>query len=179
MQNKIFAATPYDIFYYNTDDNSINHLSKVNGLSDIGINTIKYDKSSNLVFVGYTNTNIDLIDSQDNVTNIPDIYNKYILGNKTINSAFFHNDLIYVCCGFGIVVIDTKRNEVKDTYIIGNNGSYLGVNDLTICDNILYAATENGIYYADADNQFLADYSQWKRFSHHMPHQNDNFSIQP
>ena len=176
MQNKVFAATPYDIFYYNTDDNSINHLSKVNGLSDIGINIIKYDKSSNLMFVGYTDTNIDLIDNQDNVTNIPDIYNKYILGNKTINNAFFHNDLIYVCCGFGIVVIDVKRNEVKDTYIIGNNGSYLGVNDLTICDNILYAATENGIYYADADNQFLADYSQWRRFTNHLPHQNDNFS---
>lgn len=176
MHNKVFAATPYDIFYYNTDDNSINHLSKVNGLSDIGINIIKYDSSSDLLFVGYTDTNIDLIDNQDNVTNIPDIYNKYILGNKTINNAFFHNDLIYVCCGFGIVVIDIKRNEVKDTYIIGNNGSYLGVNDLTICDNVFYAATENGIYYASVDNQFLADYSQWKRFVHHMPHQSDNFS---
>ena len=176
MQNKIFAATPYDIFYYNTDDNSVNHLSKVNGLSDIGINIIRYDEHSGMMFVGYTNTNIDLIDNQDNVTNIPDIYNKYILGNKTINNAFFHNNLIYVCCGFGIVVIDIKRNEVKDTYIIGNNGSYLGVNDLTICNNIFYAATENGIYYADADNQFLADYSQWRRFTNHLPHQNDNFS---
>lgn len=175
MHNKVFAATPYDIFYYNTDDNSVNHLSKVNGLSDIGINIIKYDSSSDLLFVGYTDTNIDLIDNHDNVTNIPDIYNKYILGNKTINNAFFHNDLIYVCCGFGIVVIDIKRNEVKDTYIIGNNGSYLGVNDLTICDNVFYAATENGIYYASADNQFLADYSQWKRFIN-MPHQTDNFS---
>jgi hypothetical protein len=75
MHNKVFAATPYDIFYYNTDDNSVNHLSKVNGLSDIGINIIKYDSSSDLLFVGYTDTNIDLIDNHDNVINIPDIYN--------------------------------------------------------------------------------------------------------
>ena len=37
IQEKIFAATPYEIFYYNTNDNSINKLSKVEGLSDFGI----------------------------------------------------------------------------------------------------------------------------------------------
>lgn len=176
MQNKIFAATPFDIYYYNTNDNSINHLSKVTGLSDIGISVIKYSKQYNALLVGYSNTNIDIIDNYDNVTNIPDIKNKYILGNKTINNVFFNGRYAYVCCGFGIVVIDLKRHEVKDTYIIGENGSYLGVNDLTICDNIFYAATENGIYYADASNNHLADFSQWKRFMHHMPNPNGNYS---
>lgn len=176
MHNNIFAATPFDIFYYNTNDNSINHLSKVNGLSDMGISIIKYSKSADVLFVGYENTNIDIIDNNGNTTNIPDIYNKYILGNKTINDVFFKEDFAYVCCGFGIVVIDLKRNEVKDTYIIGNNGIYLGVNDLTICDDIFYAATEQGIYYADANNAHLADYSQWSRFKHHLPNAVNNFS---
>ena len=165
MGNNVFAATPYDIYYYNTNDNSINHLSKVNGLSDIGISVIRYSESAGVMFVGYTNTNIDIIDNQGDVINIPDIYNKYILGDKTINNVFFNNHLAYVCCGFGIVVIDLRRYEVKDTYIIGPNGSYLGVNDLTICGNIFYAATTNGVYYATADNPFLADFSQWKRIT--------------
>ena len=136
MGNNVFAATPYDIYYYNTNDNSINHLSKVNGLSDIGISVIRYSEAAGVMFVGYTNTNIDIIDNQGDVINIPDIYNKYILGDKTINNVFFNSNFAYVCCGFGIVVIDLRRYEVKDTYIIGPNGSYLGVNDLTICDNI-------------------------------------------
>ena len=176
MHNNIFAATPYDIFYYNVKDNSINHLSKVNGLSDMGISIIKYSKSSDALFVGYSNTNIDIIDNQGDVTNIPDIYNKYILGNKTINNVFFNGNHAYVCCGFGIVVIDLKRNEVKDTYVIGPEGNYLGVNDLTICNNVFYAATEHGIYYAETDNPFLADFSQWKRFAHNLPHASSNFS---
>lgn len=176
MDNNIFAATPYDIFYYNTDDNSINRLSKVNGLSDIGISIVRYSKSADIMFVGYTNANIDIIDNQGNITNIPDIYNKYILGNKTINNVFFNDNYAYVCCGFGIVVIDLKRNEVKDTYIIGNNGSYLNVNDITVCNNVFYAATENGIYYADADNTNLADYSQWERFKNNLPNYTKNFS---
>lgn len=176
MHGKVFSATPYDIYYYNTADNSVNHLTKVNGLSDIGVSVIRYSKSADIIFVGYTDTNIDIIDNQDNVINIPDIYNKYILGEKTINDVFFNDKYAYVCCGFGIVVIDLQRYEVKDTYIIGNNGSYLCVNDLTICDGIFYAATANGIYYASADNPQLADFSQWHRMGHGMPHYNHNFS---
>jgi ligand-binding sensor domain-containing protein len=176
MHEKVFSATSYDIYYYNIADNSINHLSKVNGLSDIGISVIRHDKTSDVIFVGYTDTNIDIIDNQDNVINIPDIYNKYILGDKTINNVFFNSKFAYVCCGFGIVVIDMQRMEVKDTYIIGNNGSYLCVNDLTICDGIFYAATVNGIYYADVDNPQLADFSQWKRIGHGLPHSTSNFS---
>ena len=176
MHDNIYAATPYDIFYYNTNDNSINHLSKVNGMSDMGISIIRYSEPKDIMFVGYTNTNIDIIDNQGNVTNIPDIYNKYILGNKTINNVFFKEHLAYVCCGFGIVVIDLDRSEVKDTYIIGPNGNYLGVNDLTLLNNVFYAATESGIYYAEADNNNLADFSQWTRFSHHLPNATSNFS---
>ena len=176
MHNNIFAATPYDIFYYNTDDNSINHLSKVNGLSDMGISIIRYSSHFDIMFVGYTDTNIDIIDSDGDITNIPDIYNKYILGEKTINNVFFNGKYAYVCCGFGIVVIDMERNEVKDTYILGAGGTYLGVNDLTICNGYFYAATQTGVYYAKVDNEHLADYSQWQRFQSGLPHHRDNFS---
>ena len=176
MQDNIFAATPYDIFYYNTNDNSINHLSKVNGLSDMGISVIKHCETKDLLFVGYSNTNIDIIDNQGNVTNIPDIYNKYILGNKTINNVFFNGNFAYVCCGFGIVVIDLRRNEVNDTYFFQTENNYLGVNDLTICDSVFFAATERGIYYAKTSNSHLADFSQWKQFRHHLPNTDGNFS---
>ena len=41
VDEKIYAATPYEVFYYNTGDNSINKLSKVNGLSDFGISVMR------------------------------------------------------------------------------------------------------------------------------------------
>ena len=176
MHNKVFAATPYDIFYYNLDDNSINHLSKVNGLSDMGINIIKYSESADKLFVGYSNTNIDIIDNQGNVINIPDIYNKYILGNKTINDVFFNEQYAYVCCGFGVVVVDLQRYEINDTYFFSIDNNYLGVNDFTLFNGIFYAATENGIYYAEKDNSHLADFSQWRKFRHDLPYTDENFS---
>lgn len=161
MHDKIFAATPYEVFYYNTNDNSINKLSKVNGLSDFGINVIRYNPKMDLIFVGYTNTNIDLIDNEGNIFNISDIKDKSGLGKKIINDVYFIDQYAYVCCGFGIVVIDLSRKEVKDTYIIGEGGSYLNVNDITVFNNNLYAATANGIYYASLESANLADPSQW------------------
>ena len=175
VHDKVYAATPYEVFYYNTKDNSINKLSKVNGLSDFGISIMRYNPKTDMIFVGYTNTNIDIIDKDGEIINISDIKNKNILGNKNINDVYFVDDKAYVCCGFGIVLVDLTKMEVKDTYIIGNNSSYVNVNDITLYDGKLYAATSNGVYYADYDNNHLADYSQWTK-DVTMIHDNLNYS---
>lgn len=175
MGEKIFAATPYEIYYYNTDDNSINKLSKVNGLSDFGISVMRFNPKNEMLFVGYSNTNIDIIDRNGKIINLNDIKNKNILGNKSINDIFFVNDMAYVCCGFGIVLIDMTRMEVKDTYILGENGTYLNVNDITLHDDRLYAATSNGVYYADYNSSNLADFSQWSQDTS-MIHKELNYS---
>ena len=160
---KIYAATPYELFYYNTGDNSINKLTKVNGLSDFGINVMGYNPHTNMLIIGYSNANIDIIDKNGNIINISDIKNKNILGNKNINSIYFIDDKAYLCCGFGIVLLDLKRIEIKETYIIGENGSYINVNDITLYKDKLYAATSQGIYYADYNNKNLVDFSQWTK----------------
>ena len=175
VNEKIYAATPYEIFYYNTGDNSINKLTKVNGLSDFGINIMRYNPHTDMIFIGYSNANIDIIDKNENITNISDIKNKSILGNKSINDVYFIDDKAYLCCGFGIVLIDLKKMEIKDTYIIGKNGSYLNINDITLYNDKLYAATSNGIYYADYHNENLVDFSQWT-FDTTLIHNNLNYS---
>lgn len=161
VNEKIYAATPYEIFYYNTGDNSINKLSKVNGLSDFGISVMRYNPETETVVVGYSNANIDIIDKNENIINISDIKNKNILADKNINEINFIGNKAYICCGFGIVVLDLMKLEISDTYIIGDNGSYLKINDLTLYNDKLYAATSEGIYYADYDNKNLVDFSQW------------------
>ena len=175
VNEKIYAATPYEIFYYNTGDNSINKLTKVNGLSDFGINIMRYNPHTDMIFIGYSNANIDIIDKNENITNISDIKNKSILGNKSINDVYFIDDKAYLCCGFGIVLIDLKKMEIKDTYIIGKNGSYLNINDITLYNDKLYAATSNGIYYADYHNENLVDFSQWT-YDTTLIHNNLNYS---
>ena len=159
--SKTFAATDYELFYYDTEDNSINILNKVNGLSDIGVSTIRYNQSQRKLFVAYTNCNVDLIDNDLNIKNMSDIKDKNILGNKTINNVFFDGDLAYVACGFGIVVFDLKREEVKDTYYIGNQGDAVNVTDIAIYNERIYACSDDGVYYASLNAPNLAYYSAW------------------
>ena len=159
--NKIYAATQYELFYYDTEDNSINILNKINGLSDIGISTIGYNESQRKLFVAYTNANVDLIDHDGNIHNMSDIKDKNIVGNKSINHVYFNGDLAYVACGFGIVVFDLKKEEVKDTYYIGNQGDMVNVTDVAFYNGRIYACTDNGVYYAAQDAQNLANYAAW------------------
>ena len=159
--NKIYAATQYELFYYDTEDNSINILNKINGLSDIGISTIGYNESQRKLFVAYTNANVDLIDHDGNIHNMSDIKDKNIVGNKSINHVCFDGDLAYVACGFGIVVFDLKKEEVKDTYYIGNQGDMVNVTDVALYNGRIYACTDNGVYYAAQDAQNLANYAAW------------------
>lgn len=175
INDNIFTATPYEIFYYNTNDNSINKLSKVEGLSDFGINVMRYNHNTGHIFVGYTNANIDIIDKNHEIININDIKNKNIIGGKTINDVFFIDDYAYVCCSFGIVVVDMTRMEIHDTYVIGENGKYLNVNDIALYNNRIYAATSEGVYYANFPNEHLADFSQWTR-DKSMIHSDINYS---
>ncbi|MBI9036714.1 MAG: T9SS type A sorting domain-containing protein [Bacteroidales bacterium] len=158
----IYCATPYSLFYYNKTDESVQRLTKVNGLSDVGINAINYSSDHKTLVIAYSNTNIDLIKGNV-IINIPDIKRKTILGNKTISKILFIDKYAYLSCGFGIVVLDVENEEIHDTYYIGPEGSKINILDLTFNDTAFFAATESGIYYASLTNPNLANFSSWTK----------------
>jgi streptogramin lyase len=161
-KNNIYCATPYNVFYYDKDDNSINRLTKVSGLSDIGVSAINYHSGLNTLIIAYSNTNIDLI-KNGRIINVSDIKRKQMLGNKTIYNIELIDKYAYLSCGFGIVVLDIEKYEILDTYFIGPEGSQINVFDLSHSshDSTLYAATESGVYSASLNSPNLADYSSW------------------
>ena len=161
--SKMFAATESGLFALNRADNSLERINKVNGLSDINIKTISWNESRGLLFVGYKNANIDIVKGKD-IINLPDIKRAQIVGNKTVNGVHFIGGLAYVACGFGIVVIDLDRMEVKDTYYIGPNGSYIEVFEIISDATNLYAGTSDGVYHASLSDPNLANFNAWSRY---------------
>ena len=160
--NEIYAATPYAIFSVNKSDNSVARMSKINGLSDIGITAIQYNEQTKKVVLTYANANIDLIDQSMFVQNIPDIKRKQILGNDSIHSIFCHEQFAYLACGFGIVVLDVAKEEIKDTYYIGDDGGFVNVLSITIDPNdTIWAATDEGIFKASLNDPNLVSFTSW------------------
>lgn len=162
----IYAATPYSVFSYNKKDGAVTRLSKVNGLSDIGVSAMVASPDQSTLVIAYTNTNIDLIQN-GRIINISDIKRKPILGNKTINKVTFINDLAYLSCGFGIVVMNVVRHEIVDTYYIGPDGSNMNVLDVAFHEpsGFIYAATETGVYRAHINSPNLAHFEYWSLVS--------------
>ncbi len=159
--NLIFCATPYSLFYLEKSENSIQRLTKVNGLSDIGVSAIAYNEAYQTLVIAYTNANIDLVKG-NTIVNISDIKRKPILGNKNINSIMFIDQFAYLACGFGIVVLDIEKEEFPEPiYYIGQDGSQINVMDVAYGMDSLFAATEAGIYKADINSPNLADYTSW------------------
>ncbi len=156
----VYCVTTSGVFSYQKADNSMNRLSKVNGLSDIEGVVVNVNPYNGKVLIAYKNSNLDIIENNI-IVNISDIKRKSIIGNKSINNIYFINEFAYLSCGFGIVVINTDRDEVKDTYYIGPSGGFLNVRDITSDGTYLYAATDIGIYRALLNDPNLANYSSW------------------
>lgn len=161
VDEMVYSATSLSIFTYNKLDNRVDRFDKVRGLNDIGINKIGYNSTTRELLVAYSNANLDIITEDGIIINVPDIKDKEILGNKTINNITFKDHFAYLSCGFGIVILNMERIEIADTYYIGPNGDALNVYDVTYNDTSLIAATESGIYFADITSINLADYNQW------------------
>jgi streptogramin lyase len=158
--DKIYAATPTHVFSVDAD-RVYETFTKANGLNDIGISTIAFDATSRQLLIAYKNSNIDLLNEAGTVININDIKRSTISGDKTINHVFFYNDFAYLSTGLGIVVVDVKKLEVKDTYFIGANASKIKVNGFARDANFLYAATANGLKRCAASATNPADFSNW------------------
>jgi hypothetical protein len=164
--DRVYCANELALFYYVKSQGSVQKLSKVSvdGLSDIGICAIAYHSTLSTLVVAYDDGNIDLVGSLG-VVNIPDIKRKQMSGLKNINKINFIGNYAYLCCAFGLVVLDLENNEIKDTYRFGTNGADINVFDLTTDGSYFYAATEQGVYKASVSAPNLVDYSYWTRLS--------------
>ncbi len=80
----VYASNGTGIIKYTISDGSTELISKINGLSDIGITLLRYNPYNGALLIVYNNANIDVL--KDGVfTNFPDIKRKTITGKKNIN----------------------------------------------------------------------------------------------
>ena len=153
----LFVLASNDLYQYNKQDQSIVTYDKVNGLSDTYITHIRWCQQAKRLVVVYSNTNIDLIETNGNITNISDIYTKVITGDKTINNIYVYNQYAYLSTGFGIVKLNVRQAEISESYMFG-----YAVSAVTISGNTIYAQTSQGILEAQLTAN-LIDTSNWKQ----------------
>jgi len=159
--DKIYCATDYSLMSYDLKSNEITRYSRITGLSDIGFADIAYNEAYQTLIIGYNNTSIDLM-KDSKIISIQDINRKSIPGTKRINDIYTEGNIAYLSCGFGIVVLNMEKSEIKDTWYLGNQGDYLEIYQIVSDSNFLYANTPDGIKFVNKTNPMIALFSSWK-----------------
>jgi len=165
-EEEIFVATKSSLFSYDREDYSIRKFSKLDGLSSMNVSAIAHDDLSNYLIVGYENGDIDFL-KNNQVVNIPHVEMANILGEKSINHIFIDNNLAYLSCAFGLVILDIQKLEIKETCYFTNEGINLEVFGSYVFDhsvytpgdtflsNKIFVGTNNGLFYTDKNNDLF------------------------
>lgn len=157
----VYAAASQGFFSYRPDNGVMTTYSKVDGMSDAGTDKIGYDTATETVVLTYQNGNIDLYKG-GSFLNIPSLRTRPSTGAKTVKDVYCVNGVSYISTSLGAIVLDLKRQEVRENYVFYNGGDLLPINAVRIFGNQLYAATPLGLYRAPLSGVNLQDFASWQ-----------------
>ena len=161
MKEKVFALSNHSLFAVDKQSEELSYYSRLTGLNGAVISTIGYNPALNLLLVCYENGQIDVINAKDEIENIPDLYLKQANFSNIVNNICMHENTAYLAMGFGILVLDMKKREIKDTYIIGKDASEVNIKDITVLGDSIYAVSPQHLYSAALSDP-LSDYAYWQ-----------------
>ena len=159
---KIIGATTQQVFSI-TAKNKVTLLGKSTGLHDISIACSAWDDAQSQLIIAYNNSNIDIVKG-DQVYAITDLLLSNLYPSKKINHIYLLNQWALVSTDFGIVVIDLIKHEIKDTWFPNNNRQVTKTFQIVSSQDVLYAATENGIWTCPLKNNWISG-NQWQNNS--------------
>ena len=154
---KVYYATEWAILTIDKEEDSVDFLSTVEGLSNTGIDRIKYNRFSDILIIVYNNSVIDLVKPNGIVTlnQIKNFTN--LSGEKNILDIHVENDsTIYLATNFGVTKLDIFADEFAFTTFTG-----IRVDAVAIYDEKIYAATAEGIYTIDREALNPENFSAW------------------
>ncbi len=157
--NTVFYATDFSVLAI--DKNDVNNhypISKTEGLSQSGIQQIKYVPGSEILMVIYTNGVIDFVGKEEVITNFHIKNFQNIAIGKRVNDVYVVNDSIVLLAGsFGVSRMNVKASEFELTTFTGIN-----INAVVQFNGYIYAGTDEGIYRSAVNNFFMEDFSTWE-----------------
>lgn len=157
---EVIGLSDNAFFVHDSNQNITNKVSSVQGLSGQKTTSIIYDKINLTYYVGYQSGLIETYNADKQVKKIIDIQNATFTTDKRINAFYIEDGTLYIATNFGLVLYNLSSATFLDTYFIGNNSSSVIIHDVFIENNIIYAASENGLYYAPLSSN-LNDFTSW------------------
>lgn len=157
--NLIYAIGNGSLFSYDKEDTSIQCYWKNYLLNDTDISYIAYSKEYKTLIIIYSNANIDLLINDKEVYNLPDYMNKNMTHSKNVNHICIIKEYAYLSTPFGVIVLNIKKREITNTYILNKQ-----INACAVDDTKIYAASSEGLFTGLLTDNLL-DVNNWNKVS--------------
>ncbi len=156
---KIYYSTGQAILTLDKTENALDLITKVEGLSNSGIELIRYNAGSKTLVVVYDNSVIDLVRDNGKVLTLNQIANfSNIVGKKTIYDLFFEdNNNVLISANFGLSKLNLERGE-----FVFSTFSNAEVFSTAVFQGYIYAATEAGMYRIQVTNPNPENFGNWE-----------------
>ena len=158
--SRLIAATSFGYFTYDPATQFYDVYTRSRGLSEVNLKHLAKDPVSEKLLIVYENANIDLVEG-DQIRNIPDVLLSKIQGDKTIHHILWTGTDALLSSNLGIIAVNTQRKEIRDTYRPGNNGADIKIFQLALLNNLLFAASSEGLKRASFQVSTLGDFRSW------------------
>lgn len=162
--DKIFCASENGLFSRVIGSGETRKLSKIDGLSDVGVSALTYNGDFNVLVIGYRSGFVDFV-FDDQILSIDDLANSTLDVNKTINDIAFDGDQSFLATDLGVIVVNTSDAEIQENFVnIGSGGTEAIVLQAFVRNDSLFIRTTEGIQ-AGSLTQNLLDFSNWNRYA--------------
>lgn len=158
VEGRVYAIGGGGLFSYAYGDSTMSTYSKSMGLSSTDITHMAYCEELGVMVLVYADYNIDIIDTNDSILNIPQ-YKNSAFTDKTVNDLTVSGTHAFLATNFGVVEINLERAEYTNAYETG-----FAVNTAIADDDYVYAFSSQGVYVGERTANLL-EKANWQQKS--------------
>ena len=151
----VYSISEGNLLSYHTDDSEVRTYDCLHNLNGVRILCMGYSSQARRLILVYDDTNIDLMDADGQVINMPSLRDKTLTG-KAVSRVYVYGMMAYLVTGFGLVEVDMKEAVFGNTYHIDHP-----IRSLAISDDTFFLGTSDGLY-ACAKDKNMNQASNWE-----------------
>jgi len=161
----IWGVSDGGLFSFSENDFG-NRLTPVDGMYRLDGKLIYYLEGYDLLVIGYIDGMVDIFDPEGpSFTRLEDIRRVQAFSSRGINSILYNDNRLYIATEFGVVVYDPSTFLVSQSFTkIGSFDRGTPVFDMDISDDTIYLATQQGVAYANLQDNLVLETS-WTNYS--------------
>lgn len=164
-KDRIYAVAENGLFYFDTADNSLGTINKLDGLQGDEISTIAYVDQRDQLLIGYTSGNLDVI-ADNEIISFDFISASQVLGSKKINHILVDGARAFISTDYGLLNFDLISLSLSESYReLGEEAEQIIVNQSAVLGDSLFLGTESGVIASNIKNGTnLFNPDNWRRY---------------